>query len=99
MSLSAWHYTGLWQILVLCAGPSVGLWELMGLGTRPDKALLVFLSLTCTGDLFWATICIYSRVPAEVLIRMGVWNCDRALYECGTGAMIEQAVKKKGCHS
>lgn len=30
-------------------------------------------------DLFWPTI--HSRVPAEVLICMGLWSCDRAQYE------------------
>ena len=35
---------GLWQILDLCAGPSMGLWELMGLGAGRHKALSIFES-------------------------------------------------------
>ena len=99
VSLGAWHHTGLWQILDLCwgFGTLYGALGAHGPRYRATQGTVSIFESYVHWDLSWGTI--YSGVPAEVLIHTGLWNCDRALYECETGAVIEQAVKKKGCHS
>lgn len=80
---------GLWQVLVLCTGPLGGLWELVDLCdgiTRPREYFGVLCTLGFVLDL-----------PAELLIHVGLWNSSRALDGCGTGVVMEKAVKRKGC--
>lgn len=76
---------GLQQVLVLCAWPPGGLWELVGLCggiTRPCDTFGVSCVLRFVLDL-----------PAEVLIHVRLWNCSRALDGCATRVVMEKALQ------